>query len=119
MKEKIKEELDRVIEFHGCIDIDDVFWPNIGYNMSLSKDFIREFKDKLDLPGLFKNGSISESFYIEMMGSKYLIKKIDELIKDSEEVRQRVKWKSKEEYNYSEIINLLNELKNKIEIVFK
>jgi len=42
---------------------DKVEWSNISYCQTLSEDFIREFKNKLDLDYLLLKNKISPDFY--------------------------------------------------------
>jgi hypothetical protein len=71
MKNSVKKEVEKLIkyfELNCSIEEfkDEVNWCYISYYQNLSKDFIREFQDKLDINYLIKNDKITKEKLIEM-----------------------------------------------------
>lgn len=70
MKELVKNELNNIMEnLHWDVMI-QVDWNFISMNQKLSDDFIREFRNKLNLKFMLKWNYISQKFYNELKYGK-------------------------------------------------
>jgi len=63
MKKYIEQELNKILEYYEWKNIEEIDWDHIVVWEVLSKAFIKEFKDKLDLKYLLRTKKITQKEY--------------------------------------------------------
>ncbi len=68
MNDEVKKEVEKIIEYYTWYYPIEKFkdkanWDVVSYLSNLSKDFIREFKNELNLKTLLKFKTIDKEFY--------------------------------------------------------